>query len=74
MAGRAQLKFVMTECSKTQICLTRHIYCITEVLEQPGGGTPVLYTMVIRDQRHTNISKQKTLLADVDIVPTRGMA
>ena len=24
MAGHAQLKFVMTECSKTQICLTRH--------------------------------------------------
>ena len=23
--GHAQLKFVMTECSKTQICLTRHI-------------------------------------------------
>ena len=27
MAGHAQLKFVMTECSKTQIRLTRHI-CI----------------------------------------------
>ena len=26
MAGHAQLKFVMTECSKTQIRLTRHIY------------------------------------------------
>ena len=26
MAGHAQLKFVMTECSKTQICLTRHVY------------------------------------------------
>ena len=25
MAGHAQLKFVMTECSKTLICLTRHI-------------------------------------------------
>ena len=25
MAGHAQLKFVMTECSKTQIRLTRHI-------------------------------------------------
>ena len=30
MAGHAQLKFVMKECSKTQICLTRPIldYCI----------------------------------------------
>ena len=26
MAGHAQLKFVMTECSKTQIRLTRHIW------------------------------------------------
>ena len=26
MAGHAQLKFVMTECSKTQIRLTRHNY------------------------------------------------
>ena len=28
MAGHAQLKFVMTECSKTQIHLTRHIYIL----------------------------------------------
>ena len=27
MAGHAQLKFVMTECSKTQIRLTGHIWC-----------------------------------------------
>ena len=26
MAGHAQLKFVMTECSKTKIRLTRHMY------------------------------------------------
>ena len=26
MAGHMQLKFVMTECSKTQIGLTRHIW------------------------------------------------
>ena len=25
MAGHAQLKFVMTECPKTQICLTRSV-------------------------------------------------
>ena len=38
MAGHAQLKFVMTECSKIQICLTRHILCwyliLTILLEQ----------------------------------------
>ena len=31
MAGHAQLKFVMTECSKTQIRLTRHSIRITMV-------------------------------------------
>ena len=29
-------------------------YCLTEVLEQPGVGTPALNVMAIRDQRHTN--------------------
>ena len=38
---------------------------ITEVLEQPGGGTPVL--MAIRDQLHANISKQRTLLDNVGV-------
>ena len=33
-------------------------YCLTEVLEQPGGGTPVAK----RDQRHTNVIKHRTLL------------
>ena len=33
MAGHAQLKFVMTECSKTQIRLTGLIwYCIVSVI------------------------------------------
>ena len=31
MAGHAHLKFVMTECSKTQICLTRHKYVVTKL-------------------------------------------
>ena len=30
MAGHAQLKFVMTECSKTQIRLTGHIFSFTK--------------------------------------------
>ena len=32
MAGHAQLKFVMTECSKTQIRLTRHNYYEMSIL------------------------------------------
>ena len=31
-------------------------YCLTEVLEQPEGGTPALNVMAIRDQRHANVS------------------
>ena len=32
MAGHAQLKFVMTECSKTQIRLTGHIWFLAIVM------------------------------------------
>ena len=34
MAGHAQLKFVMTECSKTQIRLTRLIYEVPMTLNR----------------------------------------
>ena len=44
-------------------------YCLTEILEHPEGGTPVLNVMAIRDQRLANVSKQRTLLADVDVAP-----
>ena len=47
-------------------------YCLTEVLEQPGGGTPALNVMAIRDQRHANVSKQRTLFADADFAPHQG--
>ena len=40
---------------------------LTEVLQQLGGGTPELNVMAIRDQRHANVSKQRKLLADVDV-------
>ena len=52
-------------------------YCLTEVLEQPGGGTHGLNVMAIRDQRYANVSKQRSLLvdADVDVVgPHHGSA
>ena len=44
------------------------------VLEQPGGGTPALNVMAICDQRHANVSKQRTLLADADVAPHQGSA
>ena len=40
---------------------------LTEVSEQPRGGTPAFNVKAICDQRHTNISKQRTLLVDVDV-------
>ena len=47
-------------------------YCLTEVLEQPGGGIPALNVKAIRDQRHANVSKQTPLLDDVDVAPPYG--
>ena len=49
-------------------------YCLTEVLEQPGIGTPAFNVMAIREQRHANVSKQLTLLADADVAPHHGSA
>ena len=49
-------------------------YCLTEVLEQRGGGTPPLNVMALRDQRHANVSKQRTLLADADVNRHHGSA
>ena len=49
-------------------------YCLTEGLEKHGGGTPALNVMAIRDQRHANVSKQRTLLADADVAPHHGSA
>ena len=49
-------------------------YCLTKVLEQQGGGTPVLNVMVILEQHHANISKQRRIFADINIAPPHGMA
>ena len=37
MAGHAQLKFVITECSKTQIRLTRLIWATTDVSNEAAA-------------------------------------
>ena len=49
-------------------------YCLTEVLEESGGGTLALNVMAISDQHHANVSKQRTLLADADVAPNHGSA
>ena len=46
---------------------------ITEVSEQPRGEIPALSVMAIRDQ-YANVSKQRTLLVDVDVAPPQGAA
>ena len=47
---------------------------LMEVSGQPRGGTPALNVMAIRDQHLTNVSKQRTLLVDVDVAPSQGTA
>ena len=47
MAGHAQLKIVMTECSKTQIRLTRHILYIKSVIMKLGSKYDLLDTPTI---------------------------
>ena len=48
--------------------------CLMELFEQPGCETPALNVMATRDQRPANVSKQWTLLADVDVIPPDGAA
>ena len=60
-----------------QTCLSENLgklQYFTEVSEQPRGGTPALNVKAIRDRRHANVSKQRTLLADVDVAPPHGVA
>ena len=50
MAGHVQLKFVMTECSKTQICLMHHIWYIPHLRELPGLSGKLLAKMLRRNK------------------------
>ena len=48
------------------------LFVIMEVLEQPGSEIREHNVMVIREWRHANIDKQRSLLADVNVTPPRG--
>ena len=37
-------------------------YCLTEVMEQPGRGTPAFNVKAIGTQRHESVSKQKKVI------------
>ena len=56
MAGHAQLKFVMTECSKTQIRLTRLIYSF----QVDKGNTS--------DDNKTNLDPRPPILTKDDLI------
>ena len=69
-----QISIIIRHPIRLVFLLLKIKYCLMEVLEQPGGGTPTLNVMVIRDQGHANVSKQGTLFADVNVVPPQGTA
>ena len=66
--------FIKHQTRLVFLIFTFKSYLLTEVLLQPGGGTPARNVMAIRDQRHANVSKQRMLLADVDVTMHKGAA
>ena len=52
--------------------IIKSLYCLPEVYEQAEGGAPAFNVIAIRYRRHANVSKQRMLLADVDVVPPHG--
>ena len=67
-----QISIIILHPIRKVFLIFRIKYCLTEVLEEPGGGTPALNVMAIRD--HANVSKQITLFADVEVATTHGIA
>ena len=70
----SQIYFIILYQIRLVFLIFENKYCLMEVLEQLRGGTSALNAMAIRDQRHANLSKQRTLLADADVVPHHGSA
>ena len=67
-----QICFIILYQIRLEYLIFEIKYCLTEVLEQPGGGTPTLNVIDTRYQRHANVSKQRNLLADADVAPHHG--
>ena len=59
MAGRAQLKFVMTECLKTQIRLTGLIFIITK--KQYYGAKHCLHIVCVESNYNLFLSLHKRM-------------
>ena len=58
---------------KLSLCFSS-LHITSKVLVQPKCLIFALNVMVIRGQRHINVSKQTTLLAGVDVAPPKGAA
>ena len=69
-----QLPIIILRSIWLVIIIFKIKYCQTEVLKQPRDGSHAFNVMVICNQRHANVSKQRTLLADVDVVSSHGAA
>ena len=69
-----QICFIILYQNRLVFLIFEIKYCLMEVLEQSGGGTSALNVMAIRDQRHFNVSKQRTLMTDADVAPHHGSA
>ena len=67
-----QICFIILYQIRLIFLIFKILYCLAEVLEQQGSGTPALNVMAIQNQRHANVSKQRTLLADAEVAPHRG--
>ena len=57
MAGHAQLKFVMTECSETQIRLTGPNLCCLQVIKRRQNKPDLFKLVVVRSDHPVNISR-----------------
>ena len=66
-----QISIIILQPIRIVFLIFKIKYCLTDLLEQPEEE---LNVMTIRGQRHANVSKQTTLLADVDVAPPYGTA
>ena len=70
--GERDLPKFLNWCARLE--LRSHAQVRTHSHRQASARTPSLNVMAIRDQRHANINKQRTFLADADVAPPHGSA
>ena len=68
-----QIYLIIFHPTPTVILIKWSISFVMEVLEQPGSETHEHNVVAIRKWRQAIVDKQRTLLADVDVTPPRGL-